>query len=79
MQRRWVFPSSCDPLAAGRLLRSLNVPAFLAELLVRRGHSDPEEADGFLHPKLRSLRAPELLPGMAAAVPMATAAVPIMA
>ena len=67
MQRRWVFPSSCDPLAAGRLLRTLNVPAFLAELLVRRGHQDPERAEDFLNPKLRSLRAPELLPGMAAA------------
>jgi len=67
MQRRWVFPSSCDPLAAGRLLRALNVPTFLAELLVRRGHSDLERADGFLNPKLRSLQAPELLPGMAAA------------
>ena len=67
MQRRWVFPSSCDPLAAGRLLRALNVPTFLAELLVRRGHSDLERADVFLNPKLRSLQAPELLPGMHAA------------
>ncbi len=67
MQRRWVFPSPCDPLAAGRLHRALDVPVFLAELLVRRGHSEPERAEGFLNPRLRSLQAPELIPGMAEA------------
>jgi len=67
MQRQWVLPPATDPLASGRLLRQLEVPSFLASLLVRRGFSDPEAADGYLNPKLRSLGSPELLPGIASA------------
>lgn len=64
MQRRWIFPPAPDSIAAGQLLRDLDVPPFLAALLVRRGISDPAVADGYLNPKMRSLNAPELLPEM---------------
>jgi len=68
MQRRWILPPPADPLVAGRLLRELDVPVFLASLLASRGFSDIPMASEFLSPKLRSLAAPELLPEMPAAV-----------
>jgi len=75
MLRRWILPGPADPLAAGRLLRELNVPAFLASLLVRRGFGDVSAAGDYLNPKMRSLSAPELLPGMSRAVARVLAAV----
>jgi single-stranded-DNA-specific exonuclease len=67
MLRRWILPRPADPLAAGRLLRDLGVPAFLASLLVRRGFGDVAAAGEFLNPRMRSLAAPELLSGISAA------------
>jgi len=64
MKRRWILPPPADPLLAGRLLRELDLPPFLAALLVRRGHADLDRARDFLHPKMKSLRPPELLPEM---------------
>lgn len=55
-----------DPLTAGRLLRQLEVPPFLAALLTTRGLTT-EDASTFLNPKLRALSAPDLLPGIASA------------
>jgi len=75
MQRQWVLPPATDPLASGRLLRQLEIPSFLAALLVHRGFSEPAEADGYLNPKLRSLGAPGLLPGIEAAAERVLAAV----
>lgn len=64
MKRRWILPPHADPLLAGRLLRELDVPPFLAALLVQRGYGGIAEAQEFLHPKMKSLRPPELLPQM---------------
>lgn len=64
MQRRWILPPPADPLQAGRLLRELEIPPFLAALLVRRGYGDAENARTFLHPKMKLLQPPELLPDM---------------
>jgi len=75
MQRKWILPPPADPLAAGRLLRELDVPAFLAALLVGRGFPTVEQAAGYLHPKMRSLVAPEMLPEMPAAAARVLAAV----
>lgn len=75
MQRRWILPPPADPLPAGRLLRELGVPPFLAALLVGRGHRDVQAAQEFLNPKMKSLHAPELLPGMEAAARCVLAAV----
>ena len=75
MLRRWILPGSADPLAAGRLLRELSIPSFLASLLVRRGFSDVSAAGEYLSPKMRSLAAPELLPEMPRAVARVLAAV----
>lgn len=75
MQRKWILPPPADPLAAGRLLRELEVPAFLAALLVGRGFSTVEQATEYLHPKMRSLVAPEMLPEMPVAAARVLAAV----
>ena len=64
MKRRWILPPPADPLLAGRLLRELDLPPFLAALLVRRGRAGVAEARDFLHPKMKSLLPPELLPQM---------------
>ncbi len=65
--RQWIPPPVPEPLAAGRLLRELKVPGFLAALLVGRGFADLDSAQQYLHPKMRELSAPELLPEMPAA------------
>ncbi|MEI6278862.1 MAG: DHH family phosphoesterase, partial [Verrucomicrobiae bacterium] len=75
MLRRWILPGPADPLAAGRLLRELNLPSFLASLLVRRGFGDVAVAGEYLNPKMRSLAAPELLPEMSRAAARVLAAV----
>lgn len=64
MKRKWILPPPADPLLAGRLLRELDIPPFLAALLVRRGHGEIGRAQEFLHPKMKSLQPPELLPQM---------------
>lgn len=64
MKRRWILPPAANPLLAGRLLRELDVPPFLAALLVQRGYGEIAGAQEFLHPKMKSLLPPELLPQM---------------
>ena len=67
MRRRWIFPSNANPGAASKIRSELGVPGFIADMLVRRGFSDPASAEAQLHPRLRSLSAPEDLPEMGAA------------
>jgi single-stranded-DNA-specific exonuclease len=65
---RWLLPDAIDPLLTRRLMESTGLPPWAAELLIRRGFSDPADAQIFLDPKLRTLSDPFLLPSMAAAV-----------
>ena len=67
MRRRWIFPSNANPGAASKIRSELGVPGFIADMLVRRGFSDPASAEAQLHPRLRALSAPEDLPEMGAA------------
>ena len=67
MRRRWIFPSNANPVAASKIRSELGVPGFIADMLVRRGFADPASAEAQLHPRLRSLSAPEDLPEMGAA------------
>ena len=67
MRRRWIYPSNANPGAASKIRSELGVPGFIADMLVRRGFSDPASAEAQLHPRLRSLSAPEDLPEMGAA------------
>jgi len=67
MQRRWIFPTAETNVAARSLGRELGVPDFLASVLARNGLDNAGTADDFLHPKLRNLSDPFLLPDMQAA------------
>ena len=65
---RWLLPEPCDATLVLRLANELSVPRAVAELLVQRGHEDPQSASRFLKPRLSSLSDPFLLPDMDAAV-----------
>ncbi len=66
MVKRWrIHPHDPDRIAA--LQRAARIPAVVAQLLICRGISDPDEARRFLRPKLSHLRDPQHLPGCSAA------------
>jgi single-stranded-DNA-specific exonuclease len=64
-----------DREAVDRLGRSLRVSPVIAQLLLNRGVSAPEDARRFLDAPLNGLHPPELLPGVPAAVERILAAV----
>lgn len=74
MAKRWrVLPHDSDRIAT--LQRAAGIPAVVAQLLLGRGITHPEEARVFLDPKLSALRDPELLPGCAEAADRIHAAI----
>lgn len=63
MAKRWRI----QPHDAGRiesLERAAGVSPIVAQILLCRGISDPQQAAAFLSPKMSELRDPELLPGL---------------
>ena len=68
MQRRWIFPGTEGNLAVGHLSRELDIPDFVARVLIRNGLGDFDAATSFLQPRLRQLEDPFLLPEMEQAV-----------
>ncbi len=65
---RWHFPPPIEPSRTRELADAVGVEPWVAELLIRRGKSSPDDARSFLKPMLRSLGDPFSLPGMDAAV-----------
>jgi single-stranded-DNA-specific exonuclease len=65
---KWIVADAADPGLAQSLARELGVEPYLAELLCRRGLHSAAEARDFLHPKLKTLSDPFLLPNMRAAI-----------
>lgn len=66
MAKRWrIHPHDSDRI--GQLAKAADIPPVVAQLLLCRGITCPQEALGFLTPKLTGLRPPEELPGVAAA------------
>ncbi|MEM8945920.1 MAG: single-stranded-DNA-specific exonuclease RecJ [Planctomycetota bacterium] len=63
MSKRWRIATS-DPHRVESLQRAAGIPAVVAQLLLSRGISDPDQAKQFLHPKLNGLRDPSDLPGV---------------
>src|SRR5881394_2386945 len=57
-----------QPLQVRRLTEDLKVSPLLARCLASRGLADPGRAAGFLHPRLKDLSDPFLVPNMAGAV-----------
>ncbi|MCL2346898.1 MAG: single-stranded-DNA-specific exonuclease RecJ [Planctomycetaceae bacterium] len=62
MPKRWVI-RSFDKEQVIWLEHQAHVHPLLAQLLIGRGVSQPEEVSAFLNPKLTGLRDPSLLPG----------------
>ena len=67
MKHHWHI-APAQPLRASRLEAELGVSSLLAQCLVNRGFAEPQEAAAFLHPRLRQLADPDLIPGLRAAV-----------
>ncbi len=72
---RWILPEPVETLIVRRLVEALGVAPWMAELLARRGMTEPENARRFLEPRLKSLGDPFQLPAMDAAVDCILAAV----
>jgi single-stranded-DNA-specific exonuclease len=74
---RWIVRPA-DSERARRLARALNLSPVTAQLLINRGHDEPERARRFLAPRLSELRRPDgdaAMAGFAAAVTRLAAAV----
>lgn len=63
MKYRWNIAPP-EPLLVERLTRELGVAPLVAQCLINRGQSEPAQAARFLHPRLRDLQDPLLIPGM---------------
>jgi single-stranded-DNA-specific exonuclease len=68
MQKRWVYKTTPDPATVDTLVKALNIPASLAELLAQRGVVDFESAKSFFRPSLSDLLDPFLMRDMDKAV-----------
>ena len=70
MNYRWNYQSLTTDQTTKKnaLTKTLNIDPILAELLLKRGVSTPDEAKKFLNPNLKDLHDPFLLPDMEKAV-----------
>ena len=71
---RWVIRNA-DPQLTEALGREVNLPLWLARLLVTRGITDADEAHKFLSPSLQDLHSPYLMAGLRLAVERLRAAI----
>lgn len=67
MKKRWRIRPH-DPQRIEALRRAIDVPAFVAQLLIARGLQDPGTARSFLDARLTGLRDPNELPGVPEAI-----------
>lgn len=74
MSKRWRI-ATCDPQSVAALQKAAGIPSVVAQLLLSRGISNPDEAREFLDPKLNGLRDPSELPGAAKAAEIIYSAV----
>jgi single-stranded-DNA-specific exonuclease len=66
-RQRWIVAES-QPEKSAALGNATRIPQVLAELLLARGVTDPQQAFAFLNPELSHLHDPFLMLGMTAAV-----------
>jgi single-stranded-DNA-specific exonuclease len=74
MKYRWSLPDAALRARAAALALELGVSPLMAQCLVNRGITGPEQAARFLRPRLKDLADPLLIPNMAAAVARLTLA-----
>ena len=65
---RWIVPTPPDPEAVSELVAKLQIPHEVANLLLIRDFSDPEQAKTFLRPRREHLRDAFLMTGAEKAV-----------
>ncbi len=75
MDKRWVVKEKGDPAVVKQLAGSLGVSDSLANLMVQRNITSPEEAEAFFHPSLDYLHDPFLMKDMNIAVDRISTAV----
>jgi single-stranded-DNA-specific exonuclease len=75
MSVRWVVPPSTDRALIDACGPGIGIPAAVAEILVRRGFTDPGAVKAFLRPHLGQLHPPSLMLGMDGAAERMVAAV----
>jgi single-stranded-DNA-specific exonuclease len=75
MDKRWVVKEKGDPAVVKQLAGSLGVSDSLANLMVQRNITSPEEADAFFHPSIDYLHDPFLMKDMNIAVDRISTAV----
>jgi single-stranded-DNA-specific exonuclease len=69
MDKKWIIKENGDLVVTRQLAKSLNVPESLADLMVQRSITTPEEARTFFSPSLDNLHDPFLMKDMNIAVP----------
>lgn len=74
MPKHWRI-ANYDADCVAALQQAAGIPAVVAQLLLSRGISDPDDARLFLDPKLTGLRDPALLPGATRAAEIIYAAI----
>ena len=74
MAKKWKL-RSFDPASAADLASAAKVPLVVAQLLVARNITAPDEVQHFLEARLTGLRDPNQLPGLAAAAEIIHAAI----
>jgi single-stranded-DNA-specific exonuclease len=67
MRFRW-SPAPAQPLLVGQLAKALQISPLLAQCILNRGLGEPEAISRFLHPRLKDLSDPFLLPDMPVAI-----------
>jgi single-stranded-DNA-specific exonuclease len=68
VRKNWIEPKAVEPAAVKRLTDALGLSRTVAEILVRRGKADPEDARRFLEPEIGQLASPRTLRGVPEAV-----------
>ena len=75
MEKNWIIKEAGDNVVVRQLMKSLDVPESLANLMVQRGISSFEEARAFFRPSLENLHDPFLMKDMNIAVDRISSAI----
>ena len=75
MERKWIIKEQGDPVVVKQLAGAMNVSPYLANLMVQRSITSPEEAKAFFYPDLSYLHDPFMMKGMNVAVDRISSAI----
>ncbi|MFO7853608.1 MAG: single-stranded-DNA-specific exonuclease RecJ [Bacteroidota bacterium] len=75
MEKNWIIKENGDSVVLKQLMKSLDVPQSLANLMIQRGITSFEEAESFFRPSLDNLHDPFLMKDMNIAVDRISSAI----